>query len=97
MMEQVEEASAHGRADLSRFKRQQLTDGVGLPVESGHHQRRPAQVRVRCVGLGSVAQQQGDALHVVGEGRGVKGGPAGGEARKTMEESKKPSWTAVHT
>lgn len=52
-----------------------LTHGVGLPIESGHHQRRPAQVCVDHVGLGSVAQEEGDALHVVRESCGMKGGP----------------------
>lgn len=53
-----------------------LTNSVGMPIESSHHQRRPAQACVRYVRLSFVAQQQGDALHVVGKGGGVKGGPA---------------------
>lgn len=58
-----------------------LTHSVGLPVERGHHQWRAAQVRVDDVGLSAVTEEQRDALHVVGEGRGVKGSPGRREGK----------------
>lgn len=57
-------------------KESALTHCVGLSVKSRHHQWRPTRACVRYVRLGSVAQEKGNALHVVGKRGGVKGGPA---------------------
>ena len=54
-----------------------LTHSVGLSVVSSHHQGCAAGVCVRGVAVRAMPQQEGHTLHMVGEGRGVEGGPGG--------------------
>lgn len=61
------------------------THGIGLPVESRHHQRRPTRALVRNVGVSSVTEQQGNAFHAVCESGGVKRGPASAVKRGEAE------------
>lgn len=59
------------------------TDGVGLAVLGGHHERGLPR-GVHAVHLGVVAQQQLQTLHVVGEGGRVERSPAEGNVTRPV-------------